>query len=481
MSKRQILRETGMHWQTLEKILTNEAPVGYRQRKRRRRPKLGAYVDRIAEILNADKEAPKKQRHTAKRIFERLKEEGYTGGCTQVKAMVRELRRTSREVFVPLVHLPGEAQVDFGWALVKEAGVLRKVALFVMSLPYSNSTFVQAFDRICTETMWEGHVRAFEFFGGVPWRITYDNDGTLVIEVLCGKGRKLTMGLLRLESHYLFDHHFCNVGRPNEKGVVEGDVKFSRLNFLVPVPQVRDMEELNEDLASRCRDDLKRRLRGRKASKEELLLDDQAAFHELPQARFDACRVRSTMVNSLSLVRFDCNDYSVPVRHAHHTVVAKGYVSRVEICRGDEVIATHKRLWGKEEVSFDPLHYLAILERKPGAFDHARPLANWELADCFEILRRRLENERGGEGTREYIGVLRLMETHSKEEVTRAVRSGLRANALTRDAIAQFLTPREDWRSTTFQLDGHPHLRHVRVAATDVAQYGLLLGTGGQA
>ena len=162
-----------------------------------------------------------------------------------MKEAVREIKRISQEVFMPLVHRPGEAQVDFGFAVAKVAGVLRKVAFFVMVLPHSDAFFVMAFERECTETYWEGHARAFEFFGGVPTRISYDNSKVLVSQVLGSCERKLTDGFLKLQSHYLFREHFCRVRRANEKGVVEGVVKYARLNFLVPVPQVSGLEELN--------------------------------------------------------------------------------------------------------------------------------------------------------------------------------------------------------------------------------------------
>ncbi|NQU44432.1 transposase [bacterium] len=172
VTKRQILRETGMHWQTLEKILRYGEPPGYRQSRPRPKPKIGPWLERIAEILRADADGPRKQRHTAKRIFERLGEEGYTGGYTAVKDAVAQTHERGREVFVPLTHRPGEAQVDFGEALALIAGVLRKVHLFVLALPFSDVMFVMAFERECTESFWEGHVRAFEFLQGVPWRVT---------------------------------------------------------------------------------------------------------------------------------------------------------------------------------------------------------------------------------------------------------------------------------------------------------------------
>lgn len=474
-SKREVQRDTGIHWQTLKKVLSQSSPPGYRLSRARPEPKIGPFKGRIAHIIESDKDAPRKQRHTAKRIFDRIREEGYTGGYTQVKEAVRHIRKHKQEVFVPLTHHPGEAQVDFGHALAKIGGVLQKIVFFVMSLPHSDAVYVQAFERICTEVLWEGHIRAFAFFGGVPWRITYDNDRTLVAGILSPRERKLTDGFLQLISHYLFTHHFCLVRRANEKGVVESMVRYTRGNFLVPVPDVRDMAELNKHLAARCCDELSRRLRGKTATKAELLKEDQAVFRALPDAPFEACRQRSTAASSLSLVRFDCNQYSVPVDYAHRTVVVKGYTDRVDICCLNEQIASHKRLWGKEEICFEPVHYLRLLERKPGAIDHALPLANWELPECFGVLRRRLNNDQGGEGAREYIRVLRLLEKHELRAVKRAVEKGLHIHAHTRDAIAQFLFPCEDWGLTSFRLDGREHLRHVKVAISDISAYNELL------
>jgi transposase len=475
VSRRQILRETKMHWLTLKKILEHSEPPGYRQQKPRPQKKLGAFLERIRQILKDDQVMPRKQRHTAKRIWERLRGDGFTGGYTVVKDAVRELTQKHQEVFVPLVHRPGEAQVDFGHALAKVNGRLRKVAFFVMALPYSDASFVMAFERECTETFWEGHVRAFEFFKGVPKRITYDNTKVAVSKIL-GKERRLTQGFLQLKSHYLFDHHFCRVARGNEKGVVEGQVKFTRLNFFVPVPQVRDMAELNTQLRQRCAEDQQRRLRGQSGPKAQLLLDDQTAFLPLPATAFEACRKVSTTASSLSLVRFDRNDYSVPVRWAHHPIVAKGSCDQVVLCADGSEVARHARIWEAEQVCFEPLHYLALLETKPGALDHARPLAGWTLPECFFLLRRRLEAERDGDGTREYIKVLRLLEQHPLPKLRAAVEQALRVGAITRDAVAQFLYPREDWRATLFSLDGHPHLRHVRVAAPNLASYTELVG-----
>ena len=222
LSQRAACQKYGLGWHTRKKILAHAEPPGYRQRQPRKKRKLEGFLAVIEEILEADRQAPKKQRHTAKRVFERLRDEyGYRGGLTVVCGAVREWRQSRREVFLPLSHPPGEAQVDYGEATIRLKGQATKVALLVMTLPYSGAIFVQAFPRECTETFLEGHRRAFEFFGGVPQRISYDNLAIAVIEVLKGRERKLTKEFLRLQSHYLFREHFCLVRRANEKGHVE--------------------------------------------------------------------------------------------------------------------------------------------------------------------------------------------------------------------------------------------------------------------
>jgi len=477
-SKREILRREGVHWKTLTKILKHPEPPGYRMKRSRPKPKIGAYLEQIAQIIESDKSLPKKQRHTAKRIYERIKESGYQGGYTQVREAVRDIKRRKKEVFMPLVHNPGEAQVDFGYALAKIAGILRKVAFFVMALPHSDAFFVMAFERECTESCWEGHRRAFEFFGGVPCRISYDNSRVMVSKIIGNRERKLTDGFLQLQSHYLFREHFCRVARPNEKGVVEGVVKFARLNFFVPVPQAEDLDELNKKLALMCKDDMGRRLRGKSGTKAELIVEDRQVFLPLPPTPFDACRKQPTRANSLSLVRFDDNDYSVPVAYAHHEILIKGYVDRIVLCHGPRVVAEHKRSWGKEGVFFNYRHYLPLLARKPGSLDYARPLSGFDFPECFNQLRRRLIAEQSKEGTgiREFIKVLRLLEDYPMGRVKRAVEKGLGIRANCRDAIVQFIIPRPH---TTFVLDGREHLCRVKVGAPDVSAYQALLPEGG--
>jgi hypothetical protein len=360
--------------------------------------------------------------------------------------------------------------------------VLRKVHFAVFALPYSDAVYLRAYERECTETFWDAHVHALIYFEGVPTEITYDNTKVAVSQIIGGgKERKLTTGFQQLQSHYLFDYRFCRVARPNEKGVVEGMVKFCRLNFLVPVPEVGSMQELNDRLEEQCREDLKRRVRGQSQIKAHVLEQERKVFRALPAVAFEAAIKAARISNSLSLVRFDNNDYSVPVAYAHHMLTLKGSCEEVVLYCGPEEIARHPRCWENEQIRLDPVHYLALLERKPGALDQARPLAGWELPECFAVLRRRLEAERAGEGTREYVRVLRLLERHRLPELRRAVEKALEVGAITRDAIAQFLMPQPSWRHTLFRLDGHPHLRGVKIDSPDVRAYRELLMVGGEA
>jgi transposase len=475
-SKRAVCREFAIHWDTLTKILRHPEPPGYRRTAPRPRPKLDPFLPVIHQILEQDRKAPRKQRHTARRIFERLRDEhGYTGGLTVVKEAVAAWKTRPAEVFVPLAHRPGEAQVDFGEAEIVRDGHAAKVALFVMTLPYSDATFVCAFPRECTEAFLEGHVRAFAFFGGVPRRISYDNTKVAVARILGGRQRKLTDAFLNLTSHHLFEEHFCRVRRPNEKGHVETLIGYARRSFLVPVPVVPGaLEDLNGQLEQRCRQDLQRKLWGRPAIKAALLDEERPAFLPLPAESFVAARVEPRGVDSLSLVSFDANQYSVPTEFAHHRATVVATVETVRIVVGDRVAAIHRRCWGREQVFYEPVHYLALLERKPGALDFAAPLQGWELPVGFGVLRRRLEAEFGGPGTRQFIKVLRLLEHASLAELTGAVERALELGTADADAVRLILEHHREQPAGLFCLDGRPHLKWVSVPRPDPGAYASL-------
>jgi hypothetical protein len=309
----------------------------------------------------------------------------------------------------------------------------------------------------------------------VPRRISYDNSKIAVAEIVGDRQRKVTDAFLRLKSHHLFADHFCRVRRPNEKGHVETLVGYARRCFLVPVPVVHSgLEPLNARLEQACRDDQARRLWGKPALKADLLGEERSALLPLPAEAFTAARVEPRCVDSLSLVSFDANQYSVPTEFAHHRATVVASVETVRIVVGDQVAATHRRCWGREQVFYEPVHYLALLERKPGALDFAAPLEGWELPVCFGVLRRRLEAEFGGPGTRQFIKVLRLLERASLEELTRAVERALELGTADADAVRLILEHRRERPVGLFCLDGRPHLKLVAVPTPDLGAYASL-------
>ena len=476
---RQISRESGIHRQTLRKIRDHSQPPGYQRAQPIQKSKIDPYIDRIKAILEDDKGADhKKQYHTAKKIWEILQSEGFTGGYTIIKDAVRGIKKTSKEVFMPLSQRPGEAQVDFGQAVVKFGDILGKIMFFVMSMVHSDALFVMAFPRECTEAFLEAHVRAFDFFGCVPKRISYDNTRIAITKIMTHHKRDYTAEFKRLISHYLFEPYFCNVRKPNEKGIVEGSVKYSRLNFMVPVPQVKDYDELNRFLLECCESDLDRILRGKcSLSKKQLLAEDRIAAIALPDDTFDYRKTTSTFASSVSLARYDTNDYSVPVRWAHHSVTVKASVSFIEAYQQDKRIAKHRRCWGREQQIFDPLHYLELLEHKPGSLDHARPLEDWQLPGCFHTYRKCLETHREN-GTKEYIQILLLLKKYSVTQLAEAISKALNSRIYCYDAILQFLLTPEDYAFTTFSLAGREHLRRVVVNTTNVSAYRSLVSGG---
>lgn len=474
----QLSRETGISRPTLRKIRDNSHPPGYRRSKPIEKPKIDPYLDRIREIIESDKNIKKNQRHTAKRIFEILQSEGFTGKYTIVKDAVREIKKTSGQVFMPLSQPPGEAQVDFGYALAKINGNLEKIAFFVMTMVHSDAMFVMAFPRECTEAFLEAHVRAFDFFKCVPNRISYDNTRIAIKKILTGHKRKYTTDFKRLISHYLFEPHFCNVRRPNEKGIVEGSVKYSRSNFMVPVPQVKDYDHLNRLLRDCCQADLKRILRGkRSSSKEKLLNEDRAVSMSLSDDKFEYRKTASTFATSQSLVRYDTNDYSVPVNYAHHQATIKVSVRFIEIYHKDKFIARHRRCWDRECQIFEPMHYLPLLEQKPGSLDHSRPLEDWHLPECFDTYRKILEDQLD-KGTKEYIKILLLLKKYSVKQISRAINRALDNRVYCYNGILQYLLTKEDYKFSTFNLAGREHLRGVNVNTTDISAYDSLICGG---
>lgn len=475
-SRREAARVFGLSRETVSKMCRFSAPPGYVRARPAAKPKLDPLVGVIDAILEADRTAPVKQQHTAKRIFERLRDEhGYGGGYTVVKDYVRRQKLRGRETFVPLAHPAGHAQVDFGEAVAVIGGVRQKIHFFCMDLPQSDACFVKAYPRETTEAFLDGHVSSFAFFDGVPLSILYDNLKIAVAKI-CGDGqRERTRAFTELVSHYLFKDRFGRPGKGNDKGKVEGLVKFSRSNFMTPIPIAASHEALNAMLADRCRQRLSERAGRRAETIGERLAADLAALRSLPAVPLEPCEKRIARVSSTALVRYRGNDYSVPTAYGFQAVLVKGFVDEVVILCDGAQVARHARSYGQGVFVYDPLHYLALIETKPNALDQAAALQGWDLPPAFQHLRHLLEARMGNRGKREFIQVLRLMEIASKDVVAAAVTDAIQLGAIGFDAVKQIVLARIERRPAKLNLAAYPFLPACDVRTTRAADYAMLL------
>ncbi|WP_248633624.1 IS21 family transposase, partial [Cereibacter changlensis] len=385
------------------------------------------------------------------------------------------LSRRSREMFVPLAHPPGHAQADFGEAVVIIGGVEQKAHFFVMDLPHSDACFVRAYPAATAEAWVDGHVHAFTFFGKVPASVLYDNDRCLVTKILPDGTRQRASLFSGFLSHYLLRDRYGRPGKGNDKGNVEGLVGYSRRNFMVPIPRFATWDAFNAYLEDQCRRRQADVLRGQSETIGQRLAQDLASMADLPAAPFDACDQTTGRVSSQALVRYKTNDYSVPVAYGHRDVWVRGYVDAVVIGCGGEVIARHPRCYDREDMVFDPIHYLPLIEQKINALDQAAPLAEWNLPPEFATLRRLMEARMIKAGRREYVQVLRLLENFDIGDLHAAVKKALQLGAVGFDAVKHLVLCQVEKRPPKLDLDVYPYLPRANVATTSAAAYMCLL------
>ena len=442
LSIRGLARRHGVHRRAVREALASAVPPERKRPEGRPAPKLGEYRELIDSWLLGDREAPPKQRHTARRVWERLREEyGVDVSERQVRRYVRARRRALGlpvdEVCVPLCHEPAaEAEVDWGEAKVVLAGVLRTVYLFLMRPCFSGACFVMAFERCTQQAFLEAHVEAFSFFGGCFGLVRYDNLTAAVKTVLRGRRRVETDRLVALRSHYRFEAAFTRVGKQgaHEKGGVEGGVGWWRRRHLVPVPEFASLEELNHQIGGWLIDDLARTIRGRSVTVGEALGRELDLLRPLPKEAFDSFEHARPLVDQKSLVTVRQNQYSVPVCLAGLRVAARVGAREIVICHDGREVARHPRLHGRFGISARLGHYLELLERKPGALKASLPLrqereqGRWP--GCFDQLWKAIEGKVGqAEAARQMVDVLLLCREHGLEAVELAVGGALAAGA----------------------------------------------------
>lgn len=471
----------------VRKALAESEPRPYTLETARRSPVLGPYRQRIDELLAESELQPRKQRYTGHTIYRMLREEDYPGSEVTVRRYVGRQRRSlkARQAYLPLEFDPGQdAQVDWGEAVVEIAGERMTVQMFVMRLNHSKARFCVAFPFQKQEAFFEGHIRAFHFFGGVPHRITYDNLKAAVYEILKGHRRREQRAFVGFRSHYLFDSYYCTPGKAHEKGGVESDVGFAQRNFLAPMPKVASFTELNDQLQQACLDDAQRRVRGEERTVAERWQAEREHLLPLAPRDYRACTTHAVRPNPYSQVVFETNRYSVPTNHMDESLVLRAYPFRIEVLAQDTVIASHGRCQGREQDVLEPLHYLTLLTQRPGAFQHAMPLRRWraQWPEVYERVLQRLQTAwPDGRGLREFLAILKLHLDHPADLVEQAIRAALELGAVHLDGVElclrQLTTPQQP--AVILDLSRHPQWQRIGNQPINLRQYDSLLASAG--
>lgn len=419
LSIRELADRHGVHRRTVRQALESAIPPARKGYPRRARPAIDPWVQIIDEWLLADREAPRKQRHTARRVWQRLVAEHHAVVAEvtvsrYVAARRVELGLDQVEVSVPQTHPAGaEAEVDFGEFSAYVAGVVVKLWMFVMRLSCSGRAFHCVFGTQAQEAFFEGHVAAFGHFGGVPGRIRYDNLKPAVIRVLRGRDRAESERFIALRSHYGFDTFFCRPGKDgaHEKGGVEGEIGRFRRRHLVPMPRVDSLAELNELIAACDAVDDARVITGRPVTVGSAFAAEASALMLLPVETFDSARQLTARVDTRSRVCVRQCYYSVPARFVGRRLAVHLSASTVQILDQATVVASHERAFGRhvEVLALD--HYLEVLKKKPGALPGATALAQAKASGVFTVTHQRfwdaLRAARGDAGgTRALIEIL---------------------------------------------------------------------------
>lgn len=462
---RELSKETGHSRVTIRKVL-GEEHTGYAQRQHQFYPVLEGYLRIIDGWLEGDKEEPRKQRHTARRIYHRLvNEHGYAGSEEAVRRYVRltkpRLGLDGSEVFVITDPECGrEAEVDWGRAGAVIRGVKTPIYYFCMRSRFSGKPFVRAYSCEKQQAFFDGHIHAFAFFGGVFPTLVYDNLKSAVQKILSGRGRVEQESFQRFRAYYTFEARFCNVGCGNEKGGTEGLVGYARRNFLVPVPVVDSLAELNEKLLEDCICYGDHRIAGREDTVRVLFEKEKDHLLALPAVPFSNVRLLEGKVGHYGTVIADKNHYSAPSGYRGMKVRGELSIDHVDLFYAGKRIARHERLFGNNKWLLEPDHYLDILQRKPGAFDTARVIRQWRVTwpEYLERLLSRFKESQGAtKGIKDFITVLMLYRQHDPQVVEAAVSLVLERGLSNSAGVKQLLVqtapeerfdPLEDWPAT---------------------------------
>jgi len=475
----ELSRLTGHSRNTIKKAIRGE-PWSYRERGHQSFPALGPYLEIIEGWLKRDKDQPKKQRHTARRVYNRLvTEHGYRGGESTVRRYVRMVRIMfgidSFQAFIPCDADAGrEAEVDWGTAAAIIAGEQVRLKYFCMRSKYSGKHFVRFYLCERQQAFVDAHMYAFLFFGGIFPVLIYDNLTTAVRKVLQGRSRIEQDGFCKFKAYYSFESRFCNPDSGHEKGGVEGLIGFARRNYMVPVPEAASLEELNERVLRDCLAYGNHKMAGHEQKVAELYEDEKRHLLVLPEAVFINVQLHEGRIDKYATVTADKNRYSVPSRYVGFKVRVLLHVDRVEIFTGGKKLAAHKRLYGNNKWSLDPDHYLELIQQRPMAFNSARPIRQWRESwpESLHLLLERFCHAQGEtKGIKDFITVLMFYRDYRADEVEAAVDLALEKNISAGDGVRHILVYTNGADVPFAPLSGWSSL-----PLPDVAVYGQLGG-----
>lgn len=461
----EISRETGHSRNTIKKALRSE-PWEYKRRANQPYPVLEPYLEVIDGWLASDKEVPKKQRHTARRVYNRLVAlHGFTGAESTVRKYVREtkirLGVNGPAAFIPLDPEAGlEAEIDWGSATAIIAGESKRIKFFCMRSKYSGKHFVRCYPCERQQAFFDAHVHAFLFFGGIFPLLIYDNLTTAVQKVLKGKNRIEQESYKKFKAYHNFESRFCTPGEGHEKGGVEGLVGFARRNYMVPIPEAPSFEALNQRILEECLTYGTHTIDGRSATVNELFEEEKGGLLGAPEVSFSNIQVYDGKADKYATVIIDKNRYSAPTPYAGFKMRVLLYVDRVEIFYGGKKLSSHERLYGNNKWSLEPGHYLELIQQRPMAFNSARPIRQWRKSwpDILEKLLSRFCTAQGeAKGIKDFISVLMLYQVHNADELEAVIDLALQSRISSSEGVKHLLiyanskdtvqTPLENWSS----------------------------------